>query len=254
MPTDLAYDAKFYQNQSEGSKRSAEIVAQVVLDVMDVKSVCDVGCGVGSWLSAWRDLGVRDFLGVDGGYVSEDWLMIPPAQFMPHDLKKPLQIDRTFDLATSFEVAEHLPASVAEQFVSSLVRLSSAVLFSAAIPGQGGTLHINEQWPEYWAKLFRDKGYIPVDFVRWKIWNNPEVEWWYAQNTMLFCSEHYLNSMPSLQAVMRERAVDQLSVVHPRQFEVACNRVKSEPMYFADLVRELPRSFVRALKNRSKHL
>jgi len=33
------------------------------------------------------------------------------------------------------------------------------VLFSAAIPNQGGTGHINEQWQEYWAEKFYANGF-----------------------------------------------------------------------------------------------
>ena len=63
------------------------------------------------------------------------------------DLAQPLQIDRRFDLALSLEVAEHLPPECGSEFVQTLTDLSSVILFSAAIPFQGGTDHLNEQWP-----------------------------------------------------------------------------------------------------------
>src|SRR5579862_3100091 len=66
-------------------------------------------------------------------------------------LDRPFNLGRSFDLAMSFEVAEHLPPDAAKGFVDSLTRLAPLVLFSAAIPFQGGVGHINEQWPEYWA-------------------------------------------------------------------------------------------------------
>jgi hypothetical protein len=62
---------------------------------------------------------------------------------------------RTFDLAICLEVAEHLPPEAAEGFIDSLTRLAPVVLFSAAITFQVGNQHLNGQWPDYWATLFR---------------------------------------------------------------------------------------------------
>ena len=52
------------------------------------------------------------------------------------------------------EVAEHLPREKASVFIDTLTKHSGIVLFSAAVPGQGGTYHVNEQWPKYWNELF----------------------------------------------------------------------------------------------------
>jgi len=49
------------------------------------------------------------------------------------------------------------------------------VLFAAGLPLQGGTNHINEQWPEYWWKHFKARGYEVVDFIRREFWNNSRV-------------------------------------------------------------------------------
>jgi 2-polyprenyl-3-methyl-5-hydroxy-6-metoxy-1,4-benzoquinol methylase len=65
-------------------------------------------------------------------------------------LIQPLDLEKEFDLVVSLEVAEHLPASAADQFVNTLVKHGKKILFSAAIPGQGGQDHLNEQWPDYW--------------------------------------------------------------------------------------------------------
>ena len=59
-----------------------------------------------------------------------------------------------FDLAYSFEVAEHLPPDLAQPLVDVLCGLAATVVFSAAPPGQGGVGHINEQPPSYWHARF----------------------------------------------------------------------------------------------------
>lgn len=62
-------------------------------------------------------------------------------------------------------------------------------LFSAAIPRQGGVRHLNEQWPSYWVGLSADHGMIPIDCIRPVVWDDPDVEWRYVQNTLLFVDE-----------------------------------------------------------------
>ena len=95
-------------------------------------------------------------------------------------------MDREFDLVPSLEVAEHLPKPCAEEFVDSLTRLGSSILFSAAIPLQGGKHHLNEQWPAYWARYFQERGYVAIDCIRDKIWQDDNVEFWYARNILIF--------------------------------------------------------------------
>ena len=112
---------------------------------------------------------------------------------------RPLALGRSFDLAVALEIAEHLPDSAAECFVESLTGLAPAVLFSAAIPGQGGTGHLNERWPEYWSRLFAAAGFDPIDALRPRIWHDERVEVWYAQNTFLYVARGAQGNFPGLQ-------------------------------------------------------
>ena len=87
--------------------------------------------------------------------------------------------------------------------------------FSAAIPYQRGTDHLNEQWPDYWAALFADHGYVPVDGIRPLVWSNAAVLPFYRQNIMIFATPELIAARAQL-ALDRERTRDsQLSVVHP---------------------------------------
>ena len=152
MPTGKttpAYSAEFYAGQVAGSASSAAVVVPLVLSFLQVKSVVDVGCGVGPWAAEFLANGVREVWGIDGDYVDRSQLRIPTDRFVARDLSKPLQFNRTFDLAICLEVAEHLPESRAGSLVSDLTSLASCVLFSAAVPGQGGTNHINLQYLPY---------------------------------------------------------------------------------------------------------
>jgi SAM-dependent methyltransferase len=198
--------------------RSAEEIVPLVLKLIPARTVVDVGCGEGAWLSVFRKNGVLDVLGVDGDYVHRDTLQIPQEQFQAADLSKPLQVGRKFDLAVSLEVAEHLPPECAATFVESLTRLAPVILFSAAIPFQGGNHHVNEQWPDKWAGLFQEHGYRVVDCIRKRVWQNDAVEYWYAQNALLFVRSDVLEGNKSLALELERTNPSQLRLVHPRKY------------------------------------
>src|SRR5262249_43878340 len=149
-----------------GARASAEIIAPLVLQLLPVRSVVDVGCGDGNWSAAFHELGVQEILGIDGEYVRKEVLQIPVEWFQPTDLSKPFRLNRSFDLAICLEVAEHLPPEGALAFVESLTASAPAVLFSAAIPYQGGDNHINERWQDEWVSLFKQRGYLAIDAFR----------------------------------------------------------------------------------------
>jgi len=190
----------------------------MLIDLINPRSVVDIGCGTGSWLAVMKTHHIDDVLGIDGEWVPEKSLRIPKSCFLAHDLTKPIQIERRFDLAISLEVAEHLDRECARQFVRTLVSLSSVVVFSAAIPYQGGTHHVNEQWPDYWAELFEEHGYVALDCLRERVWNNEEVDWFYAQNMFVFADSQQLVTNPKLQKAFERTKTSQLSVVHPKKY------------------------------------
>ena len=179
------YDTKFYQRQQQGSYESARIVLGFLRQNLTVASACDVGCGAGTWIKALLEDGVPDVMGFDGAY-AEPTLMIPKQNFTAADLSAPLSAPRRYDLAISLEVAEHLPRERSAGFVADLTRLAPAVLFSAAVPFQGGTDHVNERWQGFWVEEFARYGYIVRDLLRPLIWEDRRVEPWYRQNTLLF--------------------------------------------------------------------
>ena len=190
----------------------------MIIAAVQPNTVIDVGCGVGTWLAVLAENGVADVWGIDGDYVDRALLQIPEERFLPHDLTKPVHLERRFDLVLSLEVAEHLPADSAPTLIDSLVSLGPVILFSAAIPYQGGTHHVNEQWPEYWARHFAARGYVPVDCVRRQIWQLDDVQWCYAQNILLFVERGYLNSNSFLRREAENTPPTPLSLVHPAKY------------------------------------
>ncbi len=245
-PEKKVYDQAFFEEQQDGSLRSAREVVPIILSLIHPQSVVDVGCGIGTWLAAFREHQIEDLLGVDGNYINESMLLIPREQFLSHDLTSRFDPKRKFDLALSVEVAEHLPERSAGDLIDQLTSMSDAVVFSAAIPGQGGIQHVNEQWPDYWVELFRERGYVLVDCLRSRIWDNENIAPHYRQNLLLFSNPGYLINRPALNEEGQKNRNFPLRVVHPGVFK----EVSSRPLTLLPLIHALPGAIAMAIRKR----
>jgi|SRR5579863_140812 len=212
------YTREFFETELETSYQSAQRIVPLVLALVPARSVLDVGCGTGHFLHVFAEMGVEKIAGLDGAYVPSDKLMIDARHFSSCDLAVGFELHQRFDLVVSLEVAEHLPPTSADLFVDSLVRHADVVLFSAAIPHQGGTGHLNEQWPSYWADHFKCRGYLAYDAIRPAIWADEQVAWWYRQNTLLFAKEEVCRAFPALAGLT---PVDgpSLDHIHPMAYD-----------------------------------
>ncbi len=164
---------------------AAQAFVPYLFEFITPTSVLDVGCGTGTWLYVLNKLGVEKIVGIDGEYVNINQLHISPTNFIGADLCKEINLQTKFDLVVSLEVAEHLPETASNNFVNTLTNHSDVILFSAALPSQGGQNHLNEQKFSYWVEKFAVKGYIFVDAFRNRIWNEDSIDWWYRQNAFL---------------------------------------------------------------------
>ncbi|MCA9170515.1 MAG: class I SAM-dependent methyltransferase [Planctomycetales bacterium] len=242
-----AYTTQWFQSFQAASNQSANVIVPILLELTCARSVVDVGCGLGSWLQAFQSAGVDDVFGVDGTYVDTSQLRIAGDRFAARDLSQPLSLTRNFELCICLEVAEHLPATSADTLVQSLTQLAPIVCFSAAIPSQGGTHHVNEQWPAYWIEKFRQHDYTPVDAIRQRIWNDPRVDYWYCQNLLLFANAEALADNTVLQSSIVPQGADPLPLVHPQLWartaaaldntvDVRCRRVLRRAYHLAKRV------------------
>jgi len=195
--TTHTYDREFFDWVAHGAARSAANLIPVLMPLAPA-SVLDVGCGRGVWLQQWRKLGVSDVIGVDGDYVARESLVVPSECFIPHDLQQPLRLGRKFDVVECLEVAEHIPEAAAEILIDSLCTHGGVILFSAAVPGQGGEFHVNEQPYSYWRAKFRTRGYAMLDVIRPQVIANLRVEPWYRYNCFLFVSKGCLSTVPEV--------------------------------------------------------
>lgn len=195
---------------------SAQKVLRLLFDQYKPCSVLDVGCGLGTWLSVAKELGVEIVYGIEGQWLDLKQLRIETEYVIVRDLELPFDLNRSFDLVMCLEVAEHLSAAAARSFIASLIAHGDVILFSAAIPHQGGHNHINEQLPSYWADIFAGFDFIPLDFLRGRIWDDGEILLWIRQNILLFVRRETAAKIPAFAQYINNCAP--LSIVHPDLF------------------------------------
>lgn len=150
------------------------------------RSVVDVGCGLGFFLAAMGARGAERLRGVEAGWIEGQRTEVPRERYVLHDLEQPYAEEGRYDLAACLEVAEHLGAGRGPGLIDDLARLSDRVLFSAAIPGQGGRGHVNCRWQSYWAGLFAERGYACFDPLRRHLAAIEGMAPWFAQNLLLY--------------------------------------------------------------------
>ncbi|PZV04875.1 MAG: hypothetical protein DCF23_05010 [Cyanobium sp.] len=174
-------------------------------------------------------------------------LAVPLNNFLARDLTKPFLTDQVFDLAICMEVGEHLPPESAPVLVESLVRHAELVLFSAAIPWQGGTHHINERWQSWWAVIFKQHGYLPLDLLRPQVWSNGQVAEYYAQNAILYAKEGepYNRILPLTIETIATNPI--LDCIHPREYERKADMGRRR---VSEIIQSLPRITTRVIRNR----
>lgn len=134
---DTEYTNAFYDKMQNKNIAVARLIMPILIDSLQPKSIIDLGCGRGLFLRIAKDMGIN-VMGVDGDYVDRNELFIEAQEFIPANLEKELIPPKKFDLAISFEVAEHLPENCAKLFVDNLIKCADVVAFSAAVPFQGG--------------------------------------------------------------------------------------------------------------------
>ena len=178
-------------------------------------------------------------------------LRIPAERFVARDLGRPLalppELPQAFDLAVSMKVGEHLPDAASRTLMRSLTARAPAVLFSAAIPHQGSTDHVNEQWQRYWARRVADEGFRPVDRFREPLWEDDAVAYYYVQNALLHVRKDWLAETPSLQPYTVSHGDASLDRVHPRKW-LEANDPRRQPL--ASVLSALPHAVRSAVAHR----
>jgi len=214
---------KYIHEESVHNLQSPQEIVPVICRLVKPQSVVDVGCGLGTFLYCFKQQGVKRVMGIDGKWVDRSLMKkyLADEEFRQADFERPLDIAERFDLAVSLEVAEHLSEASADHFVTNLTSLSDVILFSAALPYQGGQNHLNEQPPVYWEKKFNARGFEFHDLLRMPLWDNDRIFWWYRQNMFLVTRKGYQVDMSALPETP---ATPARMIIHPELFNY-CSHV-----------------------------
>lgn len=225
-----------HDNKNLHNLESPKLIVPEVLKFISPKSVVDIGCGLGNFLHVFKKNGVEEILGVNGPWVEKELLFkyINTNEFLESDLEKDLTLDKKYDLAVNLEVAEHLDEKAADTIVKTLVNAGEVILFSAAIPFQGGQKHINEQPLSYWEEKFSKHGYVIHDIIRSHIWEHEKIPFWYRQNMVFIAPKEF--------AFKNNPTYNQIKdIVHPILFEDKVNEIikfhhaKRKPTFYLKL-------------------
>lgn len=180
--------SRYIHKENVHNLKDPKEIVPVLMQLFNPKSVVDIGCGLGTFLHVFKQHGVQEVLGLDGPWTDKELLSqyLEKGEFMECQLEEEIQLDQNYDLVISLEVAEHLSPQAADIFIKNLISAGKVIVFSAAIPEQGGQNHLNEQWNDYWIKKFESHGYVIHDIFKPLFWDNPNIFWWYKQNMLLF--------------------------------------------------------------------
>lgn len=217
-------EVKYIHDTVIHNTKAAEIIVPLIMERYKINSIVDVGCGIGTWLAIFGNYGV-EYIGIDGDYVDRRLLCINEDNFKCFDLNNKFSLNKKYDLALCLEVAEHLEVKSATLFIECLCSLSDLVIFSAAIPSQGGQNHLNEQFPQYWLCIFESMGYYLVDDIKKDIWGNSDIEWWYQQNIMV------------LKKVNNKEKRRLLFAIHPELYKIKIEEIRKLDINYQKTIR-----------------
>jgi len=211
------YSDSFFREIASNSKIGAQRILPLLWTQLRPRSVVELGCGTGEWLLEAQRLGADRVFGLDGAWVPADRLVIPAKDFNAVDLERDelATPSERYDLAICLEVLEHVAEEHCDRLIAWLCRQAPAVLFSAAIPWQPGTSHINSAWQSAWARKFAAQDFLVYDFIRTALWSDKEIPYYYRQNI-------FIAAEPNHEALREMRPVDPsaLDVVHPEFFTI----------------------------------
>jgi SAM-dependent methyltransferase len=154
-------DEAFYERITIEELPQAFRLAKILMQKYAPLTVSDLGCATGLYLVPFVAKGIKAY-GYDNSNIASNASLLSDGIVRCVDVTSTEFVpDEKCDLAICLEVLEHIPEEKAEAAIRALTIMSDRIIFSAAIPGQGGVGHINCQYKPYWIKLFRKYGFEP---------------------------------------------------------------------------------------------
>ena len=171
-----------YEQIIKEEKPFADRLALFIRDIIRPNIVLDIGCGPGIYVHSMNDLAIQSF-GID----------IDDRVLGKKNLFKQNILDTYFiaDTCICLEVFEHIDSEYNDDLVEKVSKMfQDTLIFSAAVPGQGGVGHINCQTKEYWSDKFLltercHRNYLMEDLLKHYCQQGRYMGWFY-NNVMIF--------------------------------------------------------------------
>lgn len=213
----ICYNEMGLRSNEPSNLSSAEIIVPLLIKYINPKSVLDIGCATGIWLSQFKKVGIK-VKGIDGEWVHnyKKFISEDEVQYYDFESEKKIIIHEKYDLVLCLEMAEHVSAGKADYLVDVLTSTSDVIYFSAATPNSGGQHHINERWQSFWRAKFKKRGYVLIDAIRPEIYTNKKVCYFYAQESFIYINEKKLDKYPILEKMICDKIL--IDIVHPELF------------------------------------
>ena len=195
------YSPYFYDSVSSRAQKTAIITSDIVSRLLTPQSMVDIGSGLGIWskvfLSAFPSM--TNLVAIDlerhKSRILDSLEEIPAFNFLERNLESVEGLpDSHYDLAICVEVLEHVSPKAAQNIFDEFSKKCSFIVFGAAIKGQGGTHHINEQSFEFWTNEMLRRGLIPVDVFRPQLLRDKQVPGYYKYNMILWFNPNLASS------------------------------------------------------------
>jgi len=133
----------------------------------DAASVLEIGCAGGWFTMEFLRRGI-DVQALEGSRSGNERALrrgVPPDRLMRHDVRKPLDLGRKFDIVVCTEVAEHVEPPFSSVLINNITSHGDVVWFSFTAPAEHEAHyhHCNEQPEKFWRNLFDFAGF---DMIR----------------------------------------------------------------------------------------
>lgn len=150
----------------------------------DGKKIIDLGCGPGIYVDEMVNLGLNAT-----GYEPDTRTL----KYSKNVRNKSLfEVEDPSDLVIFMEVAEHIPSDRNDEIVESIFRNmkdDGVLIWTAAVPGQGGDGHINCQTKDFWLKKLEKAGLVNDEEIQENLLNfvksDPNTMGWFLNNLIV---------------------------------------------------------------------